>query len=180
MALLKQKLHMRKFKGTHFIRTTLADLQTESRVYVDASGQPLTEETASTAYTAHKAAHPRGAVQVFDRSIRLVESYVPRGVLVCHESYVSLLKDIDRAGVGFTFSPDNTQTLTALYIGVPFEMLHGLPFRQVCDITTIDGIDDQPLSVWSNEKLVNEMNVSRAQGLSVNDALAKTLKSISL
>jgi hypothetical protein len=101
-------------------------------------------------------------------------------VLVCHESYVSLLKDIDRAGVGFTFSPDNTQTLTALYLGVPFEMLHGLPFRQVCDITTIDGIDDQPLSVWSNEKLVNEMNVSRAQGMSVNDALAKTLKSISL
>ena len=156
---LAAKIHKKRMKGTHFLRTASwgdIDAQTDKRVYEGPDG-PLGEEDGRLMFeTLVKMVKTSGtcmAVQLFTRDNRIAaecvgllnnhyfedpEKEMRSELVTTHKNFKMIMASIRQSGVGFSFSKDNMRREIRLYDGEPREWLHGLPLRKFRDTKTLE------------------------------------------
>ena len=180
---------MKKFKGTHFIRTCTPDeinTQSDRRIYVF-EGKPLDEEMgrlmiATYVKLARFELLSRNAIQLFDRNHHIVEenlttlygnSDIQPGVAVSGELFESIMASIRQCGKGYSYSKHNMRREVRLYDGEPREFLCGLPLRKFYNHAVLTAGGDYKLN--PDSVLTPFVEAALAKGRTQEEAQAEAM-----
>ena len=187
-----QKVHKKKFKGTHFVRSCTPDeinAQTDQRVYVF-NGKPIDEKigrllVATYVKLARVGQVAPNAIQLFDRNNRIVEEnlstlYPPENqnmepmVAVSGELFESIMASIRQCGKGYSYSKHNMRREVRLYDGEPREFLCGLPLRKYCNHAVMQAKGAE-YKLNPDSVLAPFVQAALAKGLSMEEAQAEAI-----